>query len=95
MIAKGRQVSEALQRDLGPLQPGGIVAARVARPVLGIFDDAGEQAASLLTVDGLRLRHQPFGIEAAGGRIVSTFHSTLKRGAGIWRLSGCQCLRIE
>ena len=66
---KGRQASVAFQRNLAPLQPRGIVAARVARPVLGIVDDAGEQAAGLLAVVGLRLRHQPFGVEAAGSRI--------------------------
>lgn len=67
-IAKACQTSVALQRGSGPLQPCGIVAARVARPVLRIVDDAGEQAAGLLTIVGLRLCHQPFGVQAAGGR---------------------------
>jgi len=77
-IAKGRQASVALQCGFGPLQLGGIVAARVARPVLGIVDDAGEQAAGLLAVGGLRLFHQALGVEASGGRIASAFRSTLE-----------------
>lgn len=58
------------------------MAARVARPVLGIIDDAGEQTAGLLAVVGLRLRHQPLGVEAASGRIVSAFHRALECDAG-------------
>lgn len=37
-FAKGRQASVALQRGLSPLQPCGIVAPCVARPMLGIVD---------------------------------------------------------
>lgn len=87
--------SVASQRSLGSLQPSGIVAARVARPVLGIVDNAGEQAAGLLAVVGLRLRHQPFGVEAAGSRIVSAFQGALECGAGSGGLRGCQCLRVQ
>lgn len=93
--AKGCRASVALQCGLGPLQPCGIVATRVAGPVLGIVDDAGEQAARLLAVVGLRLCHQPFGVEAASGRVIPAFHGTLERGAGAGRLGGCQCLRVE
>lgn len=71
------------------------MAARVARPVLGIVDDAGEQAAGLLAIVGLRLRHQPFGVEAASGRIVSAFHGALERGAGAGGLGSRQCLRVK
>lgn len=71
------------------------MAARVARPVLGIVDDAGEQAAGLLAIVGLRLRHQPFGVEAASGRIVSALHRALECGAGAGCLGGRQCLRVK
>ncbi len=63
--------------------------------MLGIVDDAGEQAAGLLAIVGLRLRHQPFGVEAASGRIVPAFHGALECGAGAGGLGGCQCLRVK
>lgn len=61
----------------------------------GIVDDAGEQAAGLLTVAGLRLCHQPFGEQAASGRVISAFHRTFECGAGFRCLGRGQCLRMQ
>ncbi|WP_159092045.1 hypothetical protein [Stenotrophomonas sp. ZAC14D2_NAIMI4_7] len=72
-----------VHRDPCPFMPDGIVAARVARPVLGIVPDAGEQAADLFAVGGLC--HQLSGIDAIGLQSATARQAEFKPSV----LSGC------
>lgn len=78
-----QQTSVSLHRDLGLFKPDGSLVGRVARPVLAIVPDAGEQAADLFAVGGLC--HQPSGIDALGLQSATARQVEFKPSV----LSGC------